>query len=85
MIVAFVGYIAAFAVTFGYFRLFNGTNDIWMSALMGFCQLALFAGFAIYLPDGVKDRPRSQHKVRHLNTGAEGEAYEEGSGQRWSR
>jgi MFS family permease len=54
-----VGYIAAFAVTFGYFRLFNGTNDIWMSALMGFCQLALFAGFAIYLPELFPLRLRS--------------------------
>jgi MFS family permease len=57
---AFVlGYIAAFAVTFGYFRLFNGTDDIWMSALMGFCQLALFAGFAIYLPELFPLRLRS--------------------------
>jgi MFS family permease len=54
-----IGYIAAFAVTFGYFRLFNGTNDIWMSALMGFCQLALFAGFAIYLPELFPLRLRS--------------------------
>jgi MFS family permease len=54
-----IGYIAAFAVTFGYFRLFNGTGDIWMSALMGFCQLALFAGFAIYLPELFPLRLRS--------------------------
>ena len=54
-----IGYIAAFAVTFGYFRLFNGTSDIWMSALMGFCQLALFAGFAIYLPELFPLRLRS--------------------------
>ena len=54
-----LGYVAAFAVTYGYFRYFNGTGDIWMSALMGFCQLALFAGFAIYLPELFPLRLRS--------------------------
>lgn len=54
-----LGYVAAFAVTYGYFRNFNGTEDIWMSALMGFCQLALFAGFAIYLPELFPLRLRS--------------------------
>jgi MFS family permease len=51
--------IAAFAATFGYFRVFNGTGDIWMSSVMGFCQLALFAGFAIYLPELFPLRLRS--------------------------
>ncbi len=54
-----IGYVAAFAVTYGYFRNFNGTGDIWMSAVMGFCQLALFAGFAIYLPELFPLRLRS--------------------------
>lgn len=44
-------YVAACAATYGYFRFFNGVEDIWMSAVMGACQLALFAGFAIYLPE----------------------------------
>jgi MFS family permease len=52
-------YIAAFAATFAYFRLFNGMQDIWMSSVMGFCQLALFAGFAIYLPELFPLRLRS--------------------------
>lgn len=46
-----IAYIAALVSTVGYFQLFNGRGDIWMSAIMGGCQLALFAGFAIYLPE----------------------------------
>jgi len=45
-----IGFTGALITTFGYFLLFNGVGDIWMSAVMGFFQLALFAGFAIYLP-----------------------------------
>jgi MFS family permease len=46
-----VGFIGALITTYGYFLFFNGVGDIWMSAVMGFFQLALFAGFAIYLPE----------------------------------
>jgi MFS family permease len=46
-----IAFIAALVTTVGYFQLFNGRGDIWMSAIMGGCQLALFAGFAIYLPE----------------------------------
>lgn len=46
-----IAYVAALIATVGYFQLFNGSGDIWMSAIMGGCQLALFAGFAIYLPE----------------------------------
>jgi MFS family permease len=46
-----IGYVAALVATVAYFQLFNGRSDIWMSAIMGGCQLALFAGFAIYLPE----------------------------------
>jgi MFS family permease len=52
-------YLAAFVATVGYFRLFNSKADIWMSFVMGFCQLALFAGFAIYLPELFPTRLRS--------------------------
>jgi hypothetical protein len=45
--------------TIGYFQFFNSTADIWMSFIMGFCQLALFAGFAIYLPELFPTRLRS--------------------------
>ncbi len=54
-----LGYVSAFLATVGYFKLFNGTGDIWMSFVMGFCQLALFAGFAIYLPELFPTRLRS--------------------------
>jgi hypothetical protein len=46
-----IAFIAAMAATVGYFQMFNGRGDIWMSAIMGGCQLALFGGFAIYLPE----------------------------------
>jgi MFS family permease len=54
-----VGFVAAFASTIFFFRAFDGKEDIWMSALMGFCQLGLFAGFAIYLPELFPTRLRS--------------------------
>ena len=54
-----VAYVAAFLATVGYFQLFNSKADIWMSFVMGFCQLALFAGFAIYLPELFPTRLRS--------------------------
>lgn len=54
-----IGYIAAFGATVGFFRTFNGTGDVWMSALMGCCQLSLFAGFAMYLPELFPLRLRS--------------------------
>ena len=46
-----IGYVAALVATVAFFQFFNGRGDIWMSAIMGGCQLALFAGFAIYLPE----------------------------------
>ncbi len=54
-----VAFLLAMVATAGYFRLFNGKSDIWMSAVMGACQLALFAGFAIYLPELFPTRLRS--------------------------
>ena len=54
-----LGYIAAFAATFAYFKFFNSMADLWMSAVMGFFQLALFAGFAMYLPELFPLRLRS--------------------------
>lgn len=54
-----VAFVAAMVATIGYFQFFNGKGDIWMSAIMGACQLALFAGFAIYLPELFPLRLRS--------------------------
>ncbi len=54
-----IAFIAALLATVGFFQFFNGKSDIWMSAVMGGCQLALFAGFAIYLPELFPMRLRS--------------------------
>jgi MFS family permease len=54
-----VGFVAAFVATVCFFQLFNSKADIWMSFVMGFCQLGLFAGFAIYLPELFPTRLRS--------------------------
>jgi MFS family permease len=54
-----IAFVLALVATVGFFQLFNGKGDIWMSAVMGGCQLALFAGFAIYLPELFPTRLRS--------------------------
>jgi MFS family permease len=54
-----VAFIGAFVSTNLYFIMFKGVDQLWMSALMGFFQLALFAGFAIYLPELFPTRLRS--------------------------
>jgi MFS family permease len=55
-----IAFIAALLATVAYFRLFNGREDVfWLSPIMGACQLALFAGFAIYLPELFPLRLRS--------------------------
>ncbi len=54
-----IGFIAAMLATITFFRNFNGISTIWLSGLMGFCQLALFAGFAVYLPELFPLRLRS--------------------------
>jgi MFS family permease len=47
-----VGFICAMLATIGVFRFLDDRTDIfWMIPLMGFFQLSLFAGFAIYLPE----------------------------------
>ena len=57
---AFVmAFIAAMVATVSYFQLFNGAGHLWMSSVMGFFQMALFAGFAIYLPELFPLRLRS--------------------------
>ena len=54
-----IGFVAAFLMTFTYFRYFQSMSDLWMTALMGFFQLGLFGGFAIYLPELFPLRLRS--------------------------
>jgi MFS family permease len=54
-----IGLIGAFAATVFFYQSFQTRNDIWMSGVMGFFQLSLFAGFAIYLPELFPTRLRS--------------------------
>jgi len=54
-----IGFVCAFASTILFYRCFQTRADIWMSAVMGFCQFSLFAGFAIYLPELFPTRLRS--------------------------
>lgn len=54
-----IGFVMAFAATLFFFRFFDSKADIWMSAVMGFSQLGLFAIFAIYLPELFPTRLRS--------------------------
>ena len=47
-----LAYLAAFASTFAVFKFLSQPWHIFtLIPLMGFCQLAIFAGFAIYLPE----------------------------------
>lgn len=54
-----IGFVCAFAATVFFFQFFKSKSDIWMSGVMGFAQLSLFAGFAIYLPELFPTRLRS--------------------------
>jgi MFS family permease len=55
-----IAFIAAMFATAGYFHFFNDHTDVyWMTPIMGACQLSLFAGFAIYLPELFPTRLRS--------------------------
>lgn len=59
----FVAFLAALAATAGNFWFLgkvSGVNDVyWMIPLMGFCQLMLFGGYAIYFPELFPTRLRS--------------------------
>ena len=54
-----IGSVCAAAATIFYFQCFNDKSDIWMSGVMGYFQLALFAGFSMYLPELFPLRLRS--------------------------
>jgi MFS family permease len=53
------GFVMALVATVFFFQFFSSKSHIWMSAMMGFFQLGLFAGFAIYLPELFPTRLRS--------------------------
>jgi MFS family permease len=54
-----IAFVSALFATVGFFQWFGGKQDIWMSGVMGACQLGIFAGFAIYLPELFPTRLRS--------------------------
>jgi MFS family permease len=54
-----IAFVLAMVATIAYFQTFNGIQHIWMTAVMGICQMALFGGFAIYLPELFPIRLRS--------------------------
>jgi MFS family permease len=65
-----ITFIAAMATTAFTFWNLNGFYDIfWMIPLMGACQLALFGGYAIYLPELFPTRLRSTGTSLCYNVG----------------
>jgi MFS family permease len=54
-----VAFLAAMAATIYFYQAFETRADLWMSFVLGVCQLSLFAGFAIYLPELFPTRLRS--------------------------
>ncbi len=55
-----VSFVAAMGMTaFTFWKLSTFADIFWMIPLMGFCQLALFGGYAIYLPELFPTRLRS--------------------------
>ena len=55
--IAFVA--AMFSTAYTFWNLNTFSDIFWMIPLMGFCQLALFGGYAIYLPELFPTRLRS--------------------------
>ena len=54
------GYLAAMLATaFLFWKLQTFSDIFWMTPMMGFCQLSLFGGFAIYFPELFPTRLRS--------------------------
>ena len=51
--------LAMFSTAFGFWFLNDFSDIFWMVPLMGFCQFALFAGYAIYFPELFPTRLRS--------------------------
>ncbi|MCA9187436.1 MAG: MFS transporter [Planctomycetales bacterium] len=46
-----LGLLAAFLSTSAVFWLLQDMNQMWLVPIMGFCQLSLFAGYAMYFPE----------------------------------
>lgn len=54
-----LAFIGALIATNWYFWTFKSVDQLWMSGVMGIFQLALFGGFAVYLPELFPTRLRS--------------------------
>ncbi len=55
-----IGFVAAFLSTAVVFAFLDDVSDIfWMVPIMGFCQLSLFAGYAMYFPELFPTHQRS--------------------------
>ncbi|MDX1945320.1 MAG: MFS transporter [Pirellulaceae bacterium] len=55
----FISFLAAMASTAMVFAYLDTFAELWMIPVMGFCQLALFGGYAIYFPELFPTRLRS--------------------------
>ena len=66
--IAFVAAMLATAFTFWNLQSFS--DIFWMIPIMGFCQLALFGGYAIYLPELFPTRLRSTGTSFCYNVGS---------------
>jgi len=51
--------LAMFATAFTFWNLKHFNDIFWMVPMMGFCQIALFGGYAIYFPELFPTRLRS--------------------------
>jgi MFS family permease len=51
--------LAMFSTAFVFWKFSSTTDVFWMIPLMGFCQLSLFGGYAIYFPELFPTRLRS--------------------------
>ncbi|HEX3658721.1 MAG TPA: MFS transporter [Pirellulales bacterium] len=70
-----VAFVLAMIATAGTFWFFDGYYDIfWMIPIMGFCQLSLFGGYAIYFPELFPTRLRSTGTSFCYNVGRYGAA-----------
>src|SRR5207249_4335388 len=65
-----IGFVAAWASTAAVFWFLNDFGQIfWMVPIMGFCQLSLFAGYAMYFPELFPTHLRSTGTSFRYNVG----------------
>src|SRR5947209_4754193 len=59
MLLAFSGVVGLWGIAFTFWFLKSFYDIFWMIPIMGFCQLSLFGGYAIYFPELFPTRLRS--------------------------